>query len=273
MHAPKVIGLWNLHNALSSEKLDFFVAFSSIASICGNMGQANYAAANAFVDAFTKYRWSQGLPASVINLGAVGDIGCIPQAPGYLKAARAASLRLLNEKEVIESMQVAISRSKYSPSVELPSEHTQIIVGMSSSKPLSDPTVRCLWAKDARYSFYTHIEPKAEEVVQSSSLENELRKVLMEIQKYPEKLDEPQIEELLLKVIAIRLDPHLSEDATISQISSMAVDSLMLIETNGWLRRNLGLELAISDIVNAGNVGGLADVALKLFRTKYVDGR
>lgn len=258
---------------MSSEQLDFFVAFSSIASICGNMGQANYAAANSFVDAFAKYRWSQGLPVSVINLGAVGDIGCIPQAPGYLKAARAASLRLLNEKEVIDSVQVAIRRSKSSPSTAFLPEHIRIIAGMSSSKPLSDPTVRCLWAKDARYSFYTHVEPKAGEVSQSTSVEDQLRKYLLEAQQYPEKLDGPRVEELLMKAIANRLNPQLAEDADLAQISNMTVDSLMLIETNGWLRRNLGLELGMADIVNAGNVGALAKLTLKLLRAKYAGDR
>ncbi|GMQ63944.1 SDR family NAD(P)-dependent oxidoreductase [Vallitalea maricola] len=54
--APKVKGLENLDCASKDIKLDFFVLFSSIAGIFGNLGQADYAAANAFMDAYAKYR-------------------------------------------------------------------------------------------------------------------------------------------------------------------------------------------------------------------------
>lgn len=54
--APKVKGAWNLHQALQNKKItpDFVVFFSSITAIMGNLGQADYAGANAFLDAFAK---------------------------------------------------------------------------------------------------------------------------------------------------------------------------------------------------------------------------
>lgn len=53
---PKVHGLWNLDEAVGSEKLDFFVAFSSLSAVLGNLGQADYAGANAFMDSFAELR-------------------------------------------------------------------------------------------------------------------------------------------------------------------------------------------------------------------------
>ena len=53
---PKVRGLWNLDMATMDEKLDFFVMFSSISSITGNIGQGDYASANAFMDSFAAER-------------------------------------------------------------------------------------------------------------------------------------------------------------------------------------------------------------------------
>lgn len=50
--APKVAGLVNLSQACRDLPLDFFVVFSSIAGIFGNQGQADYATANAFMDAY-----------------------------------------------------------------------------------------------------------------------------------------------------------------------------------------------------------------------------
>ena len=73
--APKVAGAWNLHELTASEPLDFFVSFSSISSLFGNVGQGNYAAANSLLDAFAHYRRSRGLPALTVNWGALSGVG------------------------------------------------------------------------------------------------------------------------------------------------------------------------------------------------------
>ncbi|MFS0873157.1 SDR family NAD(P)-dependent oxidoreductase [Paenibacillus xylanilyticus] len=57
--APKVAGLVNLDQASEDMSLDFFVTFSSIASVLGNPGQADYSMANAFLDAYAQYRNGQ----------------------------------------------------------------------------------------------------------------------------------------------------------------------------------------------------------------------
>ena len=54
--APKVTGLVNLDLASRSQNLDFFILFSSVAGAMGNVGQADYATANAFMDSYAVYR-------------------------------------------------------------------------------------------------------------------------------------------------------------------------------------------------------------------------
>ena len=73
--AAKVHGSWNLHLLLKPDNLDFFVFFSSAASIFGGAGQANYAAANAFLDALALYRRRAGLTALSVNWGPWADVG------------------------------------------------------------------------------------------------------------------------------------------------------------------------------------------------------
>src|SRR6478752_3688007 len=53
---PKVTGTWNLDAATKEMDLDWFVLFSSVASVMGNVGQADYASGNGFMDQFAAYR-------------------------------------------------------------------------------------------------------------------------------------------------------------------------------------------------------------------------
>ncbi|XP_048366349.1 hybrid PKS-NRPS synthetase fsa1-like [Sphaerodactylus townsendi] len=69
--SPKVAGVMNLHYATQGQDLHYFVCYSSVASFLGNSMQANYAAANSFLDLFCHYRRNCGLAGQSINWGAL----------------------------------------------------------------------------------------------------------------------------------------------------------------------------------------------------------
>jgi NADPH:quinone reductase-like Zn-dependent oxidoreductase len=75
VYAAKVTGSWNLHELTRDRPLDFFVLFSSTASLLGSPGQSNHAAANAFLDALATDRRRAGLPGLSINWGPWSVVG------------------------------------------------------------------------------------------------------------------------------------------------------------------------------------------------------
>ncbi|MET7671692.1 SDR family NAD(P)-dependent oxidoreductase [Micromonospora luteifusca] len=73
--APKVDGARHLDTVTAADPLDLFVLFSSAAALVGNAGQAAYAAANAYLDAFAEARRRDGRPALSVQWGPFGDVG------------------------------------------------------------------------------------------------------------------------------------------------------------------------------------------------------
>ncbi len=103
--APKVTGAWNLHQVTRELKLDFFIMFSSVASLIGSPGQSNYSVANAGLDAIARYRRSQNLPALTINWGAWADRGMAVNQGFKLKG-----LDLIKPEAGLEALEQLLAR-------------------------------------------------------------------------------------------------------------------------------------------------------------------
>jgi nucleoside-diphosphate-sugar epimerase/acyl carrier protein len=84
--APKAFGACHLDHLTKDDELDFFIVSSSVSSLFGSPGQANYATANALLDGLVAKRRSQGLPATGINFG--------PWAQGGMASSEAASANI-----------------------------------------------------------------------------------------------------------------------------------------------------------------------------------
>ncbi|GKZ25953.1 hypothetical protein AbraCBS73388_001765 [Aspergillus brasiliensis] len=92
--------------------LDFFVMFGSISGTIGVGGQANYAAANEFLDAFARYRRTNGLVASVVHVGLVDEAGIATQRQETLDLAMRSHTHILSENEVLNALHLIILDSR-----------------------------------------------------------------------------------------------------------------------------------------------------------------
>jgi acyl carrier protein len=114
--AAKIQGT-RILDALTRElPLDHFVLFSSSASLMGNLGQANHAAANAYLDATAELRRNQGLAGLSINWGAWSEVGAVVdgayatqmQAVGVRPIPTAAGLAALGRAMTNEQSHIGI---------------------------------------------------------------------------------------------------------------------------------------------------------------------
>ena len=87
---PKIVGAWHLHRATMDRDLDLFILFSSRVGVMGNPGQANHAAANAFLDQLAGHRRALGLPGQAIAWGAWSEIGEAAEQRERIEQRRAA---------------------------------------------------------------------------------------------------------------------------------------------------------------------------------------
>ncbi len=103
---PKIAGAWNLHRLTAGRELEFFVMFSSAASLTGSSGQASYAAANAFLDALACYRRNSGLTALSINWGGWAETGMA--ARSVTQVRRKSPLKLMPVDSALTAMGQAL---------------------------------------------------------------------------------------------------------------------------------------------------------------------
>lgn len=113
--APKVRGAWNLHQATRDRNLDFFVLFSSVAAVIGNLGQGNYAAANGFMDGLAALRRQFSLPATSINWGPWAESGMAAATSGERFSAM--GIRGLNPDQALRVLKHVIKEDLVQPIV------------------------------------------------------------------------------------------------------------------------------------------------------------
>jgi acyl transferase domain-containing protein/acyl carrier protein len=211
--APKVNGAWNLHTATAGQPLDWFCSFSSAAALVGSPGQGAYAAANSWLDAFTQWRRTQGLPATAIAWGVWGSIG------------RAAA--------VAEATEVAISPNQGAYAFQTLLCHDRAYTGYA---PLTGSP--WLSALAQRSKFTELFQSTGESLTGTSKLLAELRSLPKE--QWPARLRR-LVSDKLTKELRRTIDPDRA-------LSEYGLDSLANLELRNYLKDETGVRITPSDV-------------------------
>lgn len=218
---PKVKGTYNLDEASVEQDLDFFVLFSSLTGAMGNVGQADYAAANGFMDRYAEYRNAQvslgrrkGLTRS-INWGLWKDGGM------SMAAWERESLR---ETTGLEAMDAEMGIAGFYRSLALPYEQMLIVAGD---------------AKKIREVVLGPKEAEEHETAQGSRMEVEAAQVKASTQinsgNLTEKMQERLREQLseLLQLPSYKIDPH-------AALETYGMDSILALKLTRELEKTFG---------------------------------
>lgn len=155
----------SLHHATKALGLRFFVLFSSLSGVVGQPGQANYASANTFQDAITSYRLGMGLPESVVDVGAVEDIGVVSRSDGLMEKMKTAGLKTISESEPLNAMAFAMSHHQHPKPADSAAgmQHSAMtqafVLGLGSNSPLEKADNRPVWRRDRRMAVYHNFNP------------------------------------------------------------------------------------------------------------------
>lgn len=260
--APKVTGTVNLHHATKDMPLDFFLMTSSIAGTMGSPSQGAYAAANAFQDAFARFRHSQSLPATALALGLILEVGSVSSSFKFQQMLQRIATYGISETEFLQLVEGALCESKSSSEVSSlsrldPSCPAQIVTGLEPARFLSyldsGRINDLVWYKNVRFQAVAQaIGHRAQaRAAGTGAAAGEASSISTQLQNASTRAEKLAIARLaitariaeLIGVEADDVDSHTS-------VSRYGVDSLVAGELRNWLIKTFGLEVTMLQLLS-----------------------
>lgn len=231
--SPKVNGAINLHRATLDINLDYFVMTSSISSLIGNSGQANYIVANAFLDAFSHYRRKQGLAATTINLGVLSDSGVISR----------------NEQ-----------LAKYMDSLAITASSTKETINALSATLEDDVTQNAIfdfdWIKWSKLNFTISNSDRFKNIIKEKSIISEIV-IHNEVDadySVDENVSKNKITNVVLDCVSSVLKFPAADINLKRSINDMGIDSLMIAELRNQLISHFEIDFSIVDLLKGVSI-------------------
>jgi acyl carrier protein len=217
--------------------LDFFVLFSSMASVIGGRGQANYTAGCAYLDSLAYYRRARGLPALVVNWGWVGDAGHVAANPEAAERLNRLGIGAVPLSESLDNLFELMS-----------SNAVQVAVAQVDWKPLLQITFS---SNPARFS---DLAGEAAVRENHANLNSRVRDILESNAAELPPLLETYIRDHLARAMGSspsRIDPQQS-------LLSLGLDSLIAVEVRNRVNADLGINLPLARFMQGATTSTLA---------------
>ncbi|HEX7312756.1 MAG TPA: SDR family NAD(P)-dependent oxidoreductase [Pyrinomonadaceae bacterium] len=238
---PKMAGAWNLHRSSVQKSLDFFLLFSSAASLIGSPGQGNYAAANAFLDGLAAWRRAQGLPALSINWGPWSEVG-LAARPG-----RGGQLAQRGFKSIAPEQGVTVLKRLFRAGGPA-SAHVGVIPidwreWRRAGAPLDLP-------------LFAGLDCAAEDAPRQTANGGKVSRASL-LAAAPE--ERQQIVETHLRALLKRVVGHAASTLDAAQpLSDLGLDSLMAIELKNRIENDLGVAVPVVSFLKGLSLTQLA---------------
>jgi NADPH:quinone reductase-like Zn-dependent oxidoreductase/aryl carrier-like protein len=248
--APKVGGTWNLHAQTLRRPLDFFVMFSSLSSVFGHAGQANYAAANAFLDAVAWYRRSRGLPALTINWGYIGEVGYLARHHELGERLKRQGVLSIDIAEALAALEKAMQREQIQASVMRFDRSLWRGLGVTGRV---SPRLAHL-CRQAEAGPGSARQPGLSGRGAVSAAAPEARRGVLEA----------LLREKVARVLAT-VPERLEVDRPLLQLG---LDSLMAVELRNWIEGELRVNLPVVELMRSPSLALLADLLAERFQAE-----
>jgi acyl transferase domain-containing protein/acyl carrier protein len=237
---PKALGALHLDALTRGDPIEVFVNFSSVSSMIGNVGQANYVTANAVLDGLAFRRRAEGLPALTVNWGVLGEVGVAARNTDLMAQLDRVGIKAMAPRHAVGVLkhllrdgklgQVGVMDvdwriySKANPAMQR-SARFSILAGALGGGESSE-YVKAL--RDA--------DPAEREALMISILTGEVSKIL--------------------RIPVNKLDPNAS-------LATLGVDSLMAVELQTGIQMIFGVELTTLEITSSNGVASIAALMLE----------
>lgn len=247
----KCDGAWNLHLATQQQPMDFFTCFSSISTIVGNPGQANYSAANAYLDSLMDWRRTQGCVGASVNVAAVSSVGVAADLGlKFDETINTQELMLLVEEAILSDRRYTASAQGGGSASGF--ERKRLITGVSVDGLASNPETR-------KRPLYRKLCANIE-IGQSSGAGAAATQSLVKILAGTPDLEErcSLITERFVEKISAVMGVEMSMIDPANPPTIYGLDSIVAIELRKWVKTETKVDLPLFELLGGKAIKALA---------------
>ncbi|MCV0425272.1 MAG: SDR family NAD(P)-dependent oxidoreductase [Roseibium sp.] len=238
--APKIRGAELLDRYTADDPLDHFVLYSSATTLVGNPGQANYVAANGYLEGLARKRRAEGKPALAVAWGAISDAGYLARNEDVNELlSRKLGRHALTANEALDGLMMLMALPKSDPVSQAALGYARIDwhAARKDLALVGTPLVDLLGLgddDDANAEGMIDLAAMLDGMDQVTAAQTVAKLLAAEIGK-------------ILRIAPEEIDPH-------KPLSDIGMDSLMALELRMSAEQQLGIDIPLMSLANGATL-------------------